>query len=110
MNELASGQFGAALRLARERRGLTTAQVAETTKLSPFAINKLENGKLKALPGGIYLRSTVRAYAKVVGLDPEETVRDLIIAYPDAAPARTDTGPEPVQHVPSGARRLLQGG
>jgi len=109
MNELASGQFGASLRLARERCGLTTAQVAETTKLSPTSIKKLENGKLSGLPGGIYLRSMVRIYAKLVGLDPEEAVRDLVIAYPEAAAQPAETEPGSAQNVPSGARRILQG-
>jgi cytoskeleton protein RodZ len=108
MNELASGQFGAALRLAREKKGLSIAQIAEHTKLSPYALGKLENGKLSALPGGIYLRATVRAYAKIVGLDPEEAVRDLLIAYPAASNQPSeDTSPTP--HVPSGARRIFQG-
>ncbi len=108
MNELASGQFGASLRLARERKGLTTAQVAATTKLSPMVIKRLENGKLSGLPGGIYLRAMVRAYAKLVGLDPEDTVRDLLIAYPEAAPARAEV-PSTEQRVPAGAKRILQG-
>jgi cytoskeletal protein RodZ len=108
MNELASGQFGASLRLARERRGLSTAQVAETTKLSPIAITKLENGKLSSLPGGIYLRSMVRAYAKLVGLDADEAVRDLVIAFPEAA-AQPEVPSEQEREVPSGARRLFQG-
>jgi cytoskeleton protein RodZ len=108
MNELASGQFGAALRLAREKRGLTISQVAEHTKLSPYAIGKLENGKLSALPGGIYLRATVRAYARFVGLDPEDAVRDLVIAYPAASAQPTEESTVQAQ-VPSGAKRILQG-
>jgi len=108
MNELASGEFGASLRLARERRGLSTAQVAEATKLSPIAIKRLENGKLSGLPGGIYLRSMVRVYAKLVGLDADDAIRNLLIAYPEAAPAREEN-PATAPHVPSGARRVLQG-
>jgi cytoskeleton protein RodZ len=109
MNELASGQFGASLRLARERRGLTKAQIADSTKLSPSSISKLENGKLAGLPGGIYLRATVRSYAKMVGLDPEEAVRNLVDAYPAAAPEPAETVPQPLATVPPGARRVLQG-
>jgi cytoskeletal protein RodZ len=77
--------------------------------LSPTAISKLENGKLSNLPGGIYLRSMVRSYARLVGLDPEEAVRDLIIAYPEAAAQPAGKDETSAQDVPSAARRILQG-
>ena len=44
--------FGATLRLARERRKLTLQAVSETTKISPSVLTALENNDIERLPGG----------------------------------------------------------
>jgi ribosome-binding protein aMBF1 (putative translation factor) len=53
----------AALRLERERQGLTLADVSARTKIDPTTISKLENGRL---PNPTY--STMRSYARALGL------------------------------------------
>ena len=53
----------AALRLERERQGLTLADVSARTGIDPTTISKLENGRL---PNPTY--STMRAYARALGL------------------------------------------
>ena len=116
MTNLATAEFGASLRRARERRGLSTRQVADATKLSPIAIKKLESGSFSSLPGGIYLRSMVRAYAKLVELDPEDVVQQLTTAHPEAT---AESGEDLTRHsspivkaslsVTKGARRLIFG-
>ena len=53
----------AALRLERERLGLTLADVSARTKIDPTTISKLENGRL---PNPTY--STIRTYAHALGL------------------------------------------
>lgn len=80
--------FGATLRLARERRKLTLQAVSETTKISPSVLTALENNDIERLPGGLFIRSFVRAYATEVGLDPEETVNGLLEAFPNLRPDR----------------------
>jgi cytoskeleton protein RodZ len=74
--------FGAALRQARERRGVSLRQIAEATKISVPALEALERNEIARLPGGIFSRSFVRAYAREVGLDPEQAVRDFVARYP----------------------------
>jgi len=76
------------LRLARERRKLTLQAVSETTKISPGVLTALESNDIEHLPGGLFIRSFVRAYATEVGLDPEETVNALLEAFPDLRPER----------------------
>ena len=76
------------LRLARERRKLTLQAVSETTKISPGVLTALESNDIEHLPGGLFIRSFVRAYATEVGLDPEETVNALLDAFPDLQPER----------------------
>lgn len=78
------------LKLAREAKGLSVRQVAETTKLSARVIEALEGGRVSALPGGIYRRGIIRSVASEVGLDPEQTLREFSSAHPDALPPPAD--------------------
>jgi cytoskeleton protein RodZ len=80
--------FGGKLRQARERRGLSLRQMAASTKLSTAALEALERNDVSKLPGGIFSRAFVRAYAIEVGLDPERAVREFLDRFhQEAAPA-----------------------
>jgi cytoskeletal protein RodZ len=70
--------FGGKLRLARERRGISLRQIADSTKISIAALEALERNDVSKLPGGIFSRAFVRSYAVEVGLDPDETVREFL--------------------------------
>src|SRR5437016_14651469 len=78
----APGGFGKKLREARERRGITLREIADTTKISVSALEALERNDISRLPGGIFGRAFVRSYALEVGLDPEETIRDFMAQFP----------------------------
>jgi cytoskeletal protein RodZ len=77
-----SSSFGGRLREARERRGITLRQLANATKISVAALEALERNDISRLPGGLFSRAFVRAYAAEVGLDPEETTRDFMAQFP----------------------------
>src|SRR5436309_2263452 len=77
-----SSGFGGALREARERRGVSLRQIANSTKISVSALEALERNDISRLPGGIFSRAFVRAYASEIGLDAEETVRDFLTQFP----------------------------
>src|SRR3989442_7217811 len=81
--------FGKKLREARERRGITLREIADTTKISVSALEALERNDFSRLPGGIFSRAFVRAYALEVGLDPEQTVETFLQEY-----ERADVKPE----------------
>jgi cytoskeletal protein RodZ len=70
--------FGDRLKQARVARGVSLHDIAGTTKISMVALEALERGDLSRLPGGIFSRAFVRAYALEVGLDPERTVVDFL--------------------------------
>ena len=74
--------FGASLRRARERRGVSLRHIAVATKISITLLEALEKNDVSRLPGGIFSRAFVRSYAGEVGLDPEETVREFISRFP----------------------------
>ena len=97
--------FGARLREARERRGITLRQIAERTKISMAALEALERSDASKLPSGIFGRSFVRSYASEVGLDPDATLRDFLDRFAEprfavvprmsATPAEPAVGPAP---------------
>jgi cytoskeleton protein RodZ len=76
---------GEALRRARQRRGLTLQQIAQSTKIPLRHLEALERDELAALPAGMYRRAQVRAYADAVGLDRTLVVARLDRALDDAA-------------------------
>ncbi len=99
--------FGAELRRARERRGLTLDAIAEQTKVSASHFSGLERGDLSRWPSGIFRRAFVRSYALAVGLDPEESVAEFGRLFPDPAEGRAPDGPAAVQ-LPGPDRRGVQ--
>jgi cytoskeletal protein RodZ len=62
---------------ARLRRGLSLTEVGARTRLSPRVLRVLDEGRFSELPGGLYARGYVRAYASAVDLDPGQTVDEL---------------------------------
>jgi cytoskeletal protein RodZ len=85
--------FGARLRQAREAAGVSLAEIADSTKLSLRNLSALECDRIEQLPGGIYRRAIVRAYAAHVGLDAEKTLRAFLSKYPDDVPSWADLLP-----------------
>src|SRR5689334_10607865 len=78
--------FGARLRQARERRGISLRQIAATTKISAAALEALERNDISKLPGGIFSRAFVRSYAMEVGLAPDATVDEFIDTFNQESP------------------------
>ena len=87
--------FGSRMKSAREERGVTLRQIAEVTKISVSALEALERNDISRLPGGIFSRAFVRSYADEIGLDPEQTVRDFIVAVSRRLGHRR----QPLRHV-----------
>jgi cytoskeletal protein RodZ len=79
---------GADLRAARERRGLSLEQLSRSTKITVKNLSNIETDRFGRLPAPVFLRGFLRAYAREVRLDPEETVRRYLNAMqpaPDAS-------------------------
>jgi len=73
--------LGSRLRQAREAQGVSLREIATTTKISVAALEALERNDYSRLPGGIFSRAFVRAYALAVGLDPEQTVTEFLVEF-----------------------------
>jgi len=74
------GTFGDRLRREREMRGVTVAEISESTKISKRALEALEKEEFDLLPGGIFNRGFVRSYARYLGIDEEQAVADYVAA------------------------------
>jgi cytoskeleton protein RodZ len=80
---------GVRLREAREKRGVSLKQLATRTRISVMSLEALERSDLSRLPGGIFTRAFVRAYAEEVGLDPDRVIQDFIAELPPEAAVAT---------------------
>ena len=87
MAEDRSVDFGTFLRQAREHRGVSLQDLAASTKISARVLESLERNDPSKLPGGIFSRAFVRAYAREVGLDPDVAVASFVTAFPDESGA-----------------------
>jgi len=66
--------IGEQLRLTREERGIPLREVSDETRISIRYLEAIESNDYKRLPGGIFNRSFVRAYARCIGFDEKEAV------------------------------------
>jgi cytoskeleton protein RodZ len=108
--------FGASFKKGRENRGLTLAQIADETRISTRFLGAIENEEFHLLPGGIFNRGFIRAYAERVGLDPDAALREYeqLVNIPEpephfkstAKPAAESTGDKKLYPLAIGALAL----
>ena len=88
--------FCARLKAAREKKGVSLDQIADSTKISRSLLSGLEGNDVSRWPKGLYRRSYLRDYLIAIGLPPESVVAEFVRLFPDeeAAPAAADRDPE----------------
>jgi cytoskeletal protein RodZ len=69
-----AASIGEQLRLAREARGIGLREICDQTRISVHYLEAIEANDYKRLPGGVFNRSFIKAYAKCVGYDEHEAV------------------------------------
>lgn len=95
--------LGSRLRAARQQLGLTTEQIAASTKLPVRIIDDIENHRFDRLPHGIVGRAHVRAYASALNLDADAAVTAYLFerfgdtgeALPIVRPSSVEDGKHP---------------
>lgn len=104
--------FGETLKRERELRQISLREISEATKINLRYLDALERNDFRHLPGGVFNKGFVRAYAQFIGIDPEA----MATAYLDEeqhqqARAQRTPGTEPVAPAPelphSGQPRVL---
>jgi cytoskeleton protein RodZ len=94
----AESSLGAQLRRARESQNLSLRDVSDQTRISRRYLEAIEADDYKNLPGGIFNRSFVKAFAKTVGLPEADAIR----AYERTARAQGETPDDvPTSRQPS---------
>mgnify|MGYP003328680038 CR=1 FL=1 len=68
-------KVGQELALAREAKGMSQEQIADILNLTLANVIALENHDYESLPSSTYVSAYLRAYARLLGLDPD-SLRD----------------------------------
>ena len=92
---------GARLAAYREERGWTVQQVANQLNLAPRQIAALESDDYPALPGMPIVRGFIRAYAKLLKIDPAPLLADV-----GGAPSQESIAPMSTLATPFSETRL----
>jgi cytoskeletal protein RodZ len=118
--------FGETLRRERELRDISLREIADATKVNLRYLEALEQNRFDILPGGVFNKGFIRAYARFIGADGESLVDRYLQeiaerearaqaaagAVPGATPhapglhrppeaPRRRTGPDPAPPVPA---------
>jgi cytoskeletal protein RodZ len=94
--EPASTDIGSRLQYAREQRGLTLRDIANVTKISMTALRAIEQNDFARLPGGLFRRAYIRAFAAEVGLNADALAREYRATFEADAPSNPAPQPEEV--------------
>jgi len=95
--------LGQLLRTQREKKGISYTQICEKTRLSPHILEALENEDWQRLPAPFYVRSFIRSYAHLLGIQQAEAVK---LYQQEAAPAESSTT-EPAQRPGKSRKKLF---
>src|SRR5271169_6572588 len=77
-NGVSVGEFGNKFRKAREKKELSFDDVSNVTKISSRMLQAIEEEHFDQLPGGVFNKGFIRAYARHLGLNDEEAVNDYL--------------------------------
>ena len=75
--------FGPNLRRIRIQRGISLDTIAQETKVPVELWDALEHNDFSRWPTGLFARSYVREYARIIGIDPESTVDEFCRWFPE---------------------------
>jgi cytoskeleton protein RodZ len=75
--EIAELSPGTTLRVAREARGLSVADIAQSLKFSERQIEALESNQYAQLPGAPFVRGFIRSYSRLVKIDSAPLITRL---------------------------------
>jgi len=72
--------IGEKLRLAREERGVSLRDISDQTRISMRYLEAIETDDYKRLPGGIFNKSFIKAYARYIHFDEKEAMESYLEA------------------------------
>jgi cytoskeleton protein RodZ len=78
--------FGTRLKREREQRKITLDDIAVSTKIATRFLVAIEEDRFDRLPGGIFNKGFVRAYARHLGMDENQAIVDFVAATEPSLP------------------------
>src|SRR6201987_3591363 len=72
------GEFGDTFRKAREKKELSLEDASNVTKISSRMLRAIEEEHFDQLPGGVFNKGFIRAYAKHLGINDQEAVDEYL--------------------------------
>lgn len=66
--------IGSYLRRERELRGIALEEIADTTRIPVKQLERLEEGRNAELPGEVFIKGYLKAYARAIGLEQDEVL------------------------------------
>ena len=69
-----AASIGEQLRLAREGRGIGLREISDQTRISVRYLEAIESNDYGRLPGGVFNRSFIKAYARYIGYDEHAAI------------------------------------
>src|SRR4051812_38591566 len=88
--------FCRSMKAARERKGITLAQISATTKIPASLFEEFERNDLHRWPKALFRRSFFRDYVRAIGEPVAEACADFVRLFPDeehAAPVTSAVAP-----------------
>lgn len=96
--------FGQKMKKEREKQGITLDEISIATKIGTRNLRAIEENEFNKLPGGIFNKGFVRAYARHLGMDEDQVVNEYLEASGEAKAAEEAEAQEvfPIQVVEKG--------
>jgi len=94
-----AASIGEKLRLEREARGIVLRDISEHTRISMRYLEAIETDDYRRLPGGIFNRSFIRAYAKFVGFDEEQAIEEYTRTMREQGESSDDVPTKPFRSL-----------
>jgi cytoskeletal protein RodZ len=89
------------LATVRRNRGITLQAISQSTKIGVRALEAIEGGEFRKLPGGIYATSYIRQYARAIDY-PEDDILECYRRH--VAGDAVSSRPAPAEKVYGGFR------
>lgn len=93
--------FGLRLKQEREKKSVTLDDISLSTKISTRMLRALEEEHFDQLPGGIFNKGFIRAYARCLGMDEEQAIADYLAAISPPGKKSENDDQAPVLEPPS---------
>jgi cytoskeletal protein RodZ len=85
--------LGSYLRAQRDRRGMSSAELSRVTRIPRNSLEAIESDRFDELPGEVFVKGFLKAYAQAVGLVPADVLARYTssrrVAYVTPLPVQT---------------------